>query len=152
MTRSPSFEPIAVLVVEDDGMIRMNAAEFLEDEGFLVVEAANAEEAIRALEGGQPIAAVFTDINMPGAMDGLDLAHFVRDRWPSIKLLLTSGRREFPTTELPPQSRFVLKPYHPEQIAGTLQEMVRGFANVRSAPGHAGGDARVAHPKISQGT
>jgi CheY-like chemotaxis protein len=149
MTKSPALEPIAILVVEDDAMIRMNAVAFLEDEGFMVVEAASAREAIRALEGGQRIDALFTDINMPGVMDGLDLAHFVRDRWPSIKLLLTSGRREVPTTQLPSQSRFVLKPYHSEQIAGTLQDMVRGFASVRSAPGCPGGGAPAAHPKIS---
>src|SRR5579863_4957196 len=106
MTHRPSFEPIAVLVVEDDAMIRMIAAEFLEDEGFVVVEAGDAEEAIRKLEGDPTIAAVFTDINMPGAMDGLDLAHFVRDRRPSIKVLLTSGRSQLPTARLPSQSRF----------------------------------------------
>jgi two-component system, response regulator PdtaR len=149
MTKSPSLEPIAVLVVEDDAMIRMIAAESLEDEGFQVIEAASAEEAIRALENGQPIAAVFTDINMPGAMDGLDLAHFVKDRRPSIKLLLTSGRRRLPVTELPSQSRFVLKPYRPDEIAATLRDMIGGFANVRSSPGSAGANAPAAHPKIS---
>ncbi len=149
MTKSSSFEPIAVLIVEDDAMIRMIAAEFLEDAGFVVVEAANAQEAIRALEDRQPIDAIFTDINMPGAMDGLDLAHFVRDRRPSIKLLVTSGRMQLPTARLPSQSRFVLKPYRPEQIVGTLQDMVRGFANVRSSPGGAGANAPAAHPKIS---
>jgi CheY-like chemotaxis protein len=149
MTKSPSLEPIAVLVVEDEAMIRMIAAEFLEEEGFVVLEAANAEEAIHALESGQRIEAVFTDINMPGAMDGLDLAHFVRDRRPSIKLLLTSGRGSLPAAELPSQSRFVLKPYHPDEIAGTLQDMVRGFATARSPPGRAGAAAPLAHPKVS---
>ena len=149
MTKSPSLEPIAILVVEDDDMIRAIAAEFLEDEGFLVVEAASAQEAIGALERRQPIAAVFTDINMPGAMDGLDLAHFVRKRWPSIKVLLTSGRRQLPATELPSQSRFILKPYRPEQIVGILQDMVRGFENVRSPQGQTGADASTAHPKTA---
>jgi CheY-like chemotaxis protein len=149
MTKSPSLQPIAVLVVEDEAMIRMNAAEFLEEEGFVVFEAGNAQEAIRALEGGQPIDAVFTDINMPGAMDGLDLAHFVRDRRPSIKLLLTSGRRRLPATELPSQSRFVLKPYRPDEIAATLRDMIGGFANVRLSPGRATANAPAAHPKIS---
>jgi hypothetical protein len=78
---------------------------------------------------------------MPGAMDGLDLAHCVRDRRPSIKLLLTSGRRELPATQLPSQSRFVLKPYRPQQIAGTLQNMIRGFANGQSSPARAGANA-----------
>jgi len=147
MTHRPSFEPIAVLVVEDDAMIRMIAAEFLEDEGFVVVEAGDAEEAIRKLEGDPTIAAVFTDINMPGAMDGLDLAHFVRDRRPSIKVLLTSGRSQLPTAELPSQSRFVLKPYRPSQIAKTLRDMVGGFADVRSSTGPVGANAAAAHPK-----
>jgi len=149
MTKSPSLEPAAVLIVEDDDMIRMIAAEFIEEAGFRVLEAANADEAVRTLAGDQPIAAVFTDINMPGAMDGLDLAHFVRDRWPTIKVLLTSGRSQLPIAELPSQSRFVLKPYRPDHIVGALQDMVRGFASVPSSPGHFGGKPTAAHSKIS---
>jgi CheY-like chemotaxis protein len=153
MTNAPSSQPITVLVVEDDAMVRMVAAESLEDEGFEVVEAANAEEAIHALDDRaqderHAIAAVFTDINMPGAMDGLDLAHFVRGKWPSIKLLLTSGRGRLANMELPPQSRFVVKPYRPEQIAGTLRDMVRDFVNGR-AQGRATPHAGLAHPKMS---
>jgi CheY-like chemotaxis protein len=148
MTKSPSLEPAAVLIVEDDDMIRMIAAEFLEEAGFRVLEAGNADEAVRTLAAGEPIAAVFTDINMPGAMDGLDLAHFVRNRWPTIKVLLTSGRWQLPVAELPSQSRFVLKPYRPDQIVGALRDMVRGFEGVGSSRAYCGGKPPAAHSKI----
>ena len=80
-----------ILVVEDELLIRMNAVEMIE-EAFEVVEAGNAEEAIVILEGRLDVAVVFTDIQMPGSMDGLKLAAVVRLRWPPIKIVATSGQ------------------------------------------------------------
>ena len=80
-----------ILIVEDDFLIRMNAAEMIADAGFDVIEAGNADEAIVILEARPDIHVVFTDIQMPGSMDGLKLARFVRGRWPPIKIVATSG-------------------------------------------------------------
>ena len=89
--RNPEKAVVAVLIVEDEFLLRMDAASSIEDAGFLVYEAENADEAIRMLELHATIRFVFTDVNMPGSMDGLKLAHYVRGRWPPIKIIVTSG-------------------------------------------------------------
>ena len=83
-----------VLIVEDETLVRMEAIDAIETAGFDVVEAANADQAVAILEQRSDIRLIFTDIHMPGAMDGLKLAHFVKDRWPPIKIIATSGRAE----------------------------------------------------------
>ena len=113
-----------VLVVEDDALVRMDAAETIERAGYTVLEAANADEAIRLLETRTDIAVVFTDIEMPGSMDGLRLAHAVRKRWPPVKLIATSGQYNIRDSDLPSGGRFIAKPYAPEQIARTLGELL----------------------------
>ena len=80
-----------VLVVDDEVLVRTVAVDMVEQAGFEVIEASNADEAIRILESRQDIRAVFTDIQMPGSMDGLRLAQSVRDRWPPVALIVTSG-------------------------------------------------------------
>jgi two-component system, response regulator PdtaR len=100
-----------ILVVEDDELIRMHAADMLRDLGFETREATNADDAISLLERCSDITVVFTDIQMPGSMDGLHLVAVVRDRWPPIALLVTSGRPAPPDTALPRGARFVSKPY-----------------------------------------
>jgi CheY-like chemotaxis protein len=102
--------PIRVLVVEDEAFIRMDAVDMLCSAGFDVVEAANAAEAIKVLELHSDIQLVFTDIDMPGAMNGLELAAAVRDRWPPVKIIATSGhfnqrkwRMPFASSFLPPR-------------------------------------------------
>jgi CheY-like chemotaxis protein len=112
-----------VLVVEDEVLLRMNAAEMIGDAGFDVVEAGNADEAIAILEARPDIHIVFTDIQMPGSMDGLKLAGFVRDRWPPIKIVATSGFVSVRKDDLPEGSRFVPKPYRPEEIVATLRDL-----------------------------
>jgi two-component system, response regulator PdtaR len=82
---------VGVLIVEDEFLVRTDAVDSIEGAGFTVYEASNADEAIRILETHHGIRVVFTDINMPGSMDGLKLAHYVRGRWPPIKLIITSG-------------------------------------------------------------
>jgi CheY-like chemotaxis protein len=112
----------AILIVEDEPIIRANVVSAIEAEGFEVLEAANADEAIRILESRSDIRVIFTDIQMPGSMDGLKLAHAVRDRWPPIKIIVTSGRERLTERDLPEGGRFIAKPYRPSRIADTLRE------------------------------
>src|SRR5215212_3015585 len=81
-----------VLVVEDEMVLRMRAVDIVEDAGFEPIEAVNADEAIQILETRDDISMLFTDIQMPGSMDGLKLAHAVHKRWPHIKIILVSGQ------------------------------------------------------------
>src|ERR1700688_385837 len=103
----------AVLIVDDEPLVRLCAVETVADAGFEVIEAANADEAIRILESRSDIHVVFTDVHMPGSMDGLKLAHAVRNRWPPIKIIVTSGRDPVTEQDLPEGSRFFAKPYDP---------------------------------------
>jgi two-component system, response regulator PdtaR len=113
----------AILIVEDEFLIRMDTASFLESCGFIVFEAQNAAEAIRVLEAHKEIRLVFTDVNMPGTMDGLALAHYVRGRWPPIKLIVTSGYVKAGANDLPEQAIFVEKPYVLKNIANKINEL-----------------------------
>jgi CheY-like chemotaxis protein len=112
-----------VLIVEDEFLLRMNAAEMIGDAGFDVVEAGNADEAIVILEARPDIRVVFTDIQMPGSMDGMKLARFIRGRWPPIKIVATSGFVSVREDDLPEGSRFLTKPYRPAQIVAALREL-----------------------------
>jgi CheY-like chemotaxis protein len=112
-----------VLVVEDDYLLRTDAVDMIETAGFAVIEATNADEAISILESRDDIAVVFTDIQMPGSVDGLKLARAVRGRWPPIKIVTTSGHRIVEETDLPEGGRFLPKPYSPHQISGVLREL-----------------------------
>jgi two-component system, response regulator PdtaR len=113
-----------VLVVEDDFLLRMDAVDIAKDAGFEAVQAANADEAIAILEAHPNIHVVFTDVQMPGTMDGLKLAGFVRDRWPPIKIVATSGRVRISEEDLPAGSVFVPKPYSPGHIIATLRGLI----------------------------
>jgi len=113
-----------VLVVEDEFLVRMHAVSLLEEAGFGVLEAANADDAIALLESRKDIRVVFTDINMPGSMDGLRLAHAIRNRWPPVELVLTSGRWRVHNKEMPERGLFHSKPYRPSELI----EMVRSLA------------------------
>jgi CheY-like chemotaxis protein len=106
-----SPESAVVLVVEDEPVVRLDAIETLRDAGFQVIEAANADEAIAILETRRDIRVVVTDIQMPGSMDGLKLAATIRDRWPPISLIVTSGRISVQQQDLPERGRFLPKPY-----------------------------------------
>jgi CheY-like chemotaxis protein len=112
-----------VLVVEDEFLLRMDAADAIGAAGFEVIEAANADEAIEVLETRSDITVVFTDIQMPGSMDGLKLARAVRGRWPPIKIIATSGRLNVGEIDLPEGGRFLPKPYSPAQVTGVLREL-----------------------------
>jgi two-component sensor histidine kinase/DNA-binding NarL/FixJ family response regulator len=113
-----------VLVVEDEMLLRMRAVDIVEDAGFCPVEAVNADEAISILESRSDISVLFTDIQMPGSMDGLKLAHAVHDRWPSIKIILVSGQVKPSDAERPADSRFFGKPLSVEKMIIELRAMV----------------------------
>jgi CheY-like chemotaxis protein len=115
-----------VLIVEDELLLRMNAVDMIEAAGFEVVEAANADEAIEILEARRDISVVFTDIQMPGSMDGLKLVRAVRGRWPPIKIVATSGHIGVAQTDLPEGGRFLPKPYSPGQVMDVLRELTAG--------------------------
>ena len=115
-----------VLIVEDEFLIRSDAAQIIEDAEFDVLEASNADEAISILEARSDIAVLFTDIQMPGSMDGLKLAAAVKGRWPPIKIVATSGFVNVRPNDLPEGGRFLAKPYHPAQLMATLRELTVG--------------------------
>ena len=118
------FKRPVVLIVEDEFLLRMNAVDMIAAAGFEALEAANADEAIEILEKRRDITVVFTDIQMPGSMDGLKLARAVRGRWPPIKIVATSGHVDVAETDLPDGGRFLPKPYNSHQIAGILRELI----------------------------
>jgi CheY-like chemotaxis protein len=115
-----------VLIVEDEFLLRLDAAEVIRAAGFEVIEAGNADQAIEVLEARPDITVVFTDIQMPGSMDGLKLARAVRGRWPPIKIIATSGRLHVAEADLPEGGRFLPKPYSPAQVTGVLRELTIG--------------------------
>ena len=123
MSKSQS-QRVAVLVVEDEYLIRMDTTASLETIGFIVFEAGNAAEAIQCLELHKEIRLIFTDINMPGSMDGLALARYVRGRWPPVKIIVTSGYMKALESDLPTGALFVEKPYHPRAIADKMNELL----------------------------
>ncbi|WP_349643094.1 sensor histidine kinase [Bradyrhizobium japonicum] len=123
MSTIPTSSP-NVLVVEDEMILRMRAVDIVEDAGFHPVEAVNADEAIAILESRSDISLLFSDIQMPGSMDGLKLAHAVHDRWPAIKIVLVSGQVKPSEAEAPADSRFFRKPLAVEEMISQLQGMI----------------------------
>jgi two-component system, response regulator PdtaR len=115
-----------VLIVEDEFLVRTGTRAAVEMAGFDVLEAGDADEAIAILTARSDIRLIFTDVHMPGSMDGLKLAHFVRDRWPPIKIVATSARVRITASDLPEGGRFLPKPYSAADIASTLHELVQG--------------------------
>jgi two-component system, response regulator PdtaR len=116
---------VVVVLVEDDLLLRITACGMLKDAGFEVIEAGQAAEALTILQGrSNGVHALFTDIHIPGAMDGLALAHHTRENWPWIAILLASGTAIPLPTESPEGSRFLSKPYKSDHVVRHLREMV----------------------------
>lgn len=113
-----------VLVVEDEFLIRLDTMDMLEAAGFATIEAANADEAIRILESRDDIRIVVTDIDMPGSMDGLMLAHAVREKWPPVKLVLVSGKRTLGRDELPEGALYYAKPYNIDEVTDGIRRLM----------------------------
>lgn len=124
MLSSEVGRAFAVLVVEDDAILRLHALDIVEEAGFPAIEAKNADEAIAILESRTDIALLFTDINMPGSMDGVKLAHAVRNRWPPIKIVVVSGHVQVDESELPSKSRFFGKPFEAEKMIAELRNLI----------------------------
>jgi CheY-like chemotaxis protein len=110
-----------ILIVEDEPLLRMHAVALIEDAGFDTLEARSAEEAIDLLEKRLDIRIVFTDIDLPGEMDGIKLAAAIRDRWPPVELVLTSGQVKVAAEDIPERGHFLAKPYDATRLIETLQ-------------------------------
>ena len=117
-------ERTTILVVEDEALIRMISADILEEAGFRVLEAANAAEAILIMEGADHVELMFTDIRMPGRMDGLELAAFVHAQWPDVRLLVTSGHIVLADSQIPNGGHFVSKPYDLTQLVSGIRASI----------------------------
>jgi DNA-binding NtrC family response regulator len=109
-----------ILIVEDEVLIRIIAADALEESGFKVLEAGNATEALGILDDHDEVAVLFTDINMPGDMDGLALARHVSHQRPEIKVVVTSGKQWLDSSSLPDDGVFLPKPYRASQLAAAM--------------------------------
>lgn len=105
-------------------LLRMRAVDMVEDAGYTSVEAVDADQAVAILESRSDIALMFTDIQMPGSMDGLTLAHSVHRRWPPIKIILVSGQLKLADIDLPADSRFFAKPLEAKEMIAQLQNMI----------------------------
>ena len=114
--------PILVLVVDDEAVLRFIASDVLEDHGFRVLEAEDAKAALRVLADHPDVKVLFTDVNMPGALDGLDLAREAHVRWPAMKLVVTSGRPKPADRDIPDDGRFVAKPYSPDSLVSEIRK------------------------------
>ena len=120
-----TFERIApvILVVEDEALVRFAAVGMLEDAGFRMIEAVNGDQALQLLTADSDVQLLFTDVNMPGAIDGLALARQVRDRWPHIAIMVASAKQMSQSEQLPAGSRFEQKPYSSDTVIRHAREL-----------------------------
>ncbi|WP_084730988.1 response regulator [Microvirga vignae] len=114
---------MVVLVVEDETLVRMFLTDFLDEAGFKVFEAVSADEAMALLQARPDIQAVITDIEMPGSMNGLELAKLIQERWPGVGVVLSSGRERPGPDDLSDRVAFVSKPYLPATVIQVIQQM-----------------------------
>src|SRR3984893_5498729 len=139
----------AILVVEDEMLLRMRAVDMVEDAGFTPIEAINADDALAILESRSDIELLFTDIQMPGSMDGLKLAYAVHARWPLIKIILVSGQLKLTDDDKPPDSRFFGKPLDVKQMIAEMQDMI-GKGSLKIAPDDISARiAKASHPELN---
>lgn len=120
---SPALLP-TILIVEDDELLKLLTVDIVEEAGFATLEASNAEEAIAILAAQPDIAMLLTDVNMPGSMDGLKLAHVVRARWPHIKIVVVSARGDISAADMPVDSQFFRKPYHADAMVSAIHSLM----------------------------
>jgi CheY-like chemotaxis protein len=111
-----------VLIVEDEALVRLVAAMMLQDAGFDTLEADSAEDALELMEKHEDVCVLFSDIQLPGGMDGLHLAHAVHDRWPDVGLLLTSGGLNIRREQIPDEGTFLPKPYDGDEMVEAVRE------------------------------
>ncbi|NBJ10644.1 response regulator [Microvirga arsenatis] len=119
------LQPAIVLLAEDEALVRMMAADVLREEGgFKVVEVVNADEALTVLEATADVRALVTDVEMPGSLDGFTLARVVRQAWPHIGIVVTSGRMAPGPNDLPPGALFIPKPYRPADLVAAVRTVL----------------------------
>jgi CheY-like chemotaxis protein len=124
----------AVLVVDDEPLVRMYAVDVLSDAGHVVFEAGDANEALALIDAHPEIKVLFTDINMPGPLDGLDLARMVHRRSPGVHLILTSGRPRPLEGAIPDDGRFLPKPYAGETVTRLVAQLLASPGASPSVP------------------
>jgi DNA-binding NtrC family response regulator len=125
MAQIDRFGPATILIVENEVLVRLELAHNLGQTGLVVLEADGADEAIPLLEAHPEIELMITDIMMPGSMDGVGLAHLVRDRWPMVEIIVASGRLQTSLAELPDDSFFIAKPFQHEAMERAVADMLR---------------------------
>ena len=123
MTENKTYAARSILVVDDEPIIRINLADFFADEGFEVHEAENADQAIALLAENPTIQVVLTDVQMPGSMDGVKLAHYVHERYPPTLLVVASGAVRPTAAELPTHTMFIAKPFDPRFVLGEIDRL-----------------------------
>lgn len=124
MERFTNDHPPVVLVVDDEALLRLHASDLLEEAGFDVIEAPNADTAIRILEERDDVRVLFTDVQMPGRLDGMELARQVHSRWPQVVLLVTSGRLALSSDDIPDAGEFLAKPYEPRALVDKVKDLI----------------------------
>ena len=117
------ISPSTVLVVENDPLLRVLTVDIVEEAGFAALQANDADQALRILAGRSNVAILLTDIRISGSMNGIELAHMVRDRWPLIKIIGVSTDGRLSGADLPADSRFLRKPYPSHLLTSELQSM-----------------------------
>lgn len=134
MDKSESSPPV-IMLAEDEALVRMFAADVLADEGgFKVVEAFNADEALRLLQARNDVRVLFTDVDMPGSLNGFALAHLVAMRWPDIRIIVTSGHAHPGRGDMPVNAEFLAKPYSPSTLLKLVSKMLGRGRPVPGAP------------------
>jgi CheY-like chemotaxis protein len=124
-TTQDGQQPVIVLLAEDEALVRMMAADVLREEGgFKVVEVVNADEALTVLEATADVRALVTDVEMPGSLDGFTLARVVKQAWPHIGIVVTSGRMAPGPNDLPSGALFIPKPYRPADLVAAVQTVL----------------------------
>ncbi|MEI5688895.1 MULTISPECIES: response regulator [Sphingomonas] len=114
-----------ILIVEDEALVRFDLVDFFTLAGWRVFEADHAEAAIAILDSHKEIRVVLTDVQMPGSMDGVKLAHYVRERFPPTVLFVVSGNAPIPQSELPARTTFLPKPFDPHRLLRQIEGMAR---------------------------
>ena len=124
MTQNTNADHPTILVAEDSELLRLLASDLLEEHGYTVVEADNAEEAIKVMENRKDVRLLFTDIQMPPGCNGLELAREVHNRWPNVRLVITSGQVQPSRAEIADHGRFIRKPYQAKDLLGQIDDLI----------------------------
>jgi CheY-like chemotaxis protein len=124
MTQKQRVNHPTILVAEDNPLLRLNTLELLEEHGYTVVEAGNSEEALKVMESRNDVRLLFTDIQMPPGVDGLQLAREVHKRWPKVILVVTSGQVQPARAEIVDDGRFIQKPYRPKDLLDSIDDLI----------------------------